>query len=263
MCDYYNNKSFYIFRDLYLYVNGEEGLEETEVTYAVDFDHDYFEILPEESCAECNMVFYAKTDLLIHIESEHKKKQTDYQCEFCGKILKRKHLLDNHIKLMHLKEYNVFCECCGKGFLFSSVLKKHKELMHQNKKPITKERYPCLENGCDKAYTTKTALVYHQKTRHLICPPNEPLSYSCEICHKVILSRANLRIHIRAHTGERPFKCVICGKAFHAKKYLKEHHVVHTGEKPFVCKLCDKKFSQGGSLSVHIRKFHPGVPRKK
>ncbi|ERL90365.1 hypothetical protein D910_07714 [Dendroctonus ponderosae] len=249
-------------KDTFSFIIENDGLEETEITYVVDPYHDYLELLPEEACPECNMVFYARSDMLTHIENEHRKQNDNYQCEFCGKILKRKHLLDNHIKLMHLKKYNVFCEICGKGFLFMSVLNKHRELIHQNRKIISKITFPCREVGCDKAYTTKTALLYHQKTRHLLCPPNEPLSYSCEICQKVILSRANFRIHLRAHTGERPFKCDVCGKAFHANKYLKEHSVVHTGEKPFVCKVCDKKFSQGGSLFVHTRKCHPDVAQK-
>lgn len=45
----------------------------------------------------------------------------------------------------------------------------------------------------------------------------------CPICTRLFPSPASLQMHLRVHTGERPFKCHLCDRAFKRKGHLASH----------------------------------------
>ncbi|XP_077978338.1 uncharacterized protein LOC144433835 isoform X2 [Glandiceps talaboti] len=77
-------------------------------------------------------------------------------------------------------------------------------------------------------------------------------------CGRKFNSKAKLKLHVSAHTGEaRPFKCTFenCVWAFTTSYKLKRHYAKHTGEKPFKCPVggCGKFYTTVYNLNSHMK----------
>ncbi|KAJ6647431.1 Homeotic protein spalt-major [Pseudolycoriella hygida] len=70
---------------------------------------------------------------------------------------------------------------------------------------------------------------------------HDPFSkHQCRYCDKIFGSDSALQIHIRSHTGERPFQCNMCSSSFTTKGNLKVHYQRHTQIDAFQMEMMDR-----------------------
>lgn len=53
----------------------------------------------------------------------------------------------------------------------------------------------------------------------------------CSVCEKDFATPSSLAVHVRTHSGDKPFACTVCTKKFIDKGSLKKHSKMHTDKK--------------------------------
>lgn len=109
---------------------------------------------------------------------------------------------------------------------------------------------PCwILLGKDKTPTTTTCLNPSSRISFA-----HPKLYVFQLCEASFCRKPYLDVHMRTHTGERPYQCEICQKRFTQKSSLNTHKRVHTGERPYSCDICNKKWviKVCGTIFYHV-----------
>lgn len=135
---------------------------------------------------------------------------------------------------------------------------------------INKDIFPCKD--CGIWYRSERNLQAHlmyycasrQKQQTPASPPQDkpkdlyPNERLCPFpqCNKSCPSSSSLEIHMRTHSGERPFVCLICLSAFTTKANCERHLKVHTDSLNGVCHGCGFISTTRDILYSHLVTSH-------
>ncbi|KAI1711573.1 zinc-finger double domain-containing protein [Ditylenchus destructor] len=86
--------------------------------------------------------------------------------------------------------------------------------------------------------------------------------FECTFCSHTSTNNAKATIHMRTHTGEKPYNCDVCSYTCAYKGNLKSHLRTHTGEKPYKCNICSYASAQNSGLKKHMRNHSGETPNK-
>ncbi|CDW79071.1 zinc finger protein 177-like isoform 2 [Stylonychia lemnae] len=135
-------------------------------------------------------------------------------------------------------------EGCSKSYTNKNGLDNHKRIKHNLGKP----KYICEYDGCNKPYFDKTSYYNH-------CNSHEGRkNYACTQCDKRYTTNGHLKDHVKSfHDKIKNFECTFqdCTDKFARKSVLKVHMRKHDNDKPYKCDKCSKCFTESGNLKVH------------
>ncbi|XP_052233490.1 uncharacterized protein LOC127846353 isoform X3 [Dreissena polymorpha] len=164
----------------------------------------------QHKCPYCEKAFHLDIYLKEHLSGVHLN-HFKYQCNDCGRMMKSKTGFNEHVRVFHTKNAQVYtCPECNKQFKQRGNLRSHMFSHSEERK------FAC--DICLKSFKYPDQLSRH-KLEH-----RSTVKFSCIICNKNFFRNTELKKHIELYHSGLVYVCGVCNARCGHRHTLVRHY---------------------------------------